>query len=165
MDRLADAVVGYLRAQVEAGAAAIQLFDSWVGALSPHDYETSVMPAVSRILGGLEDLNIPRIHFGVVTGELLPLMATAGTDVMGIDWRVPLDVGRERVHGRAVQGNLDPTTVFAPWNVVEDKARDVLVRGGGKGHVFNLGHGVMPETDPDVLTRLVEFVHGWTPDD
>lgn len=165
MDRLADAVLAYLRAQVSAGAAAIQLFDSWVGALSPQDYEASVKPAVAHILGGLEDLRVPRIHFGVVTGELLPHMAATGTDVMGIDWRVPLDVGRERVGGRAVQGNLDPTSVFAPWNVVEDKARDVLIRGGGEGHVFNLGHGVMPETDPDVLTRLVDFVHGWKPDE
>jgi uroporphyrinogen decarboxylase len=163
MDRLAEAVLGYLRAQVAAGAAAIQLFDSWIGALSPQDYERYVAPSVTRILGGLEDLGVPRIHFGVVTGELLPQMAAAGADVMGIDWRVPLDIGRERVGGRAVQGNLDPTVVFAPWPVVEEKARDVLERGGGTGHVFNLGHGVLPETDPSVLERLVEFVHTWQP--
>jgi len=163
MDRLAEAVLGYLRAQVAAGAAAVQLFDSWIGALSPQDYERYVAPSVTRILGGLEDLGVPRIHFGVVTGELLPQMAAAGADVMGIDWRVPLDIGRERVGGRAVQGNLDPTVVFAPWPVVEEKARDVLERGGGTGHVFNLGHGVLPETDPSVLERLVEFVHTWQP--
>lgn len=164
MDRLSDAVLAYLRAQIAAGALAVQLFDSWVGVLSPDDYERSVMPAVSRILGGLEDLNVPRIHFGVVTGELLGQMASAGADVMGIDWRVPLDVGRERVGGRPVQGNLDPTVLFAPWSVIEDKARDVLRRGGGTGHIFNLGHGVLPETDPDVLTRLAQLVHAWTPD-
>ena len=164
MDRLAEAVLAYMQAQVDAGASALQLFDSWVGALSPSDYTRYVMPSVSRILGGLESSGAPRIHFGVVSGELLPLMSEAGADVVGVDWRVPLDEGRKRVGGKAVQGNLDPTSVFAPWDVVEAKVIDVLERGEGKGHVFNLGHGVLPETDPDVLARIVETVHSWEPD-
>lgn len=163
MDRLAEAVLAYMQAQVDAGASALQLFDSWVGALSPADYKRYVMPSVSRILGGLEASGAPRIHFGVVSGELLPLMSEAGADVVGIDWRVPLDEGRNRTGGKAVQGNLDPTTVLAPWDVIEPKVVDVLERGGGAGHVFNLGHGVLPETDPDVLKRIVDTVHGWEP--
>ena len=164
MDRLAEAVLAYMQAQVDAGASALQLFDSWVGALSPADYKRYVMPSVSRILGGLESSGAPRIHFGVVSGELLPLMSEAGADVVGIDWRVPLDEGRKRSGGKAVQGNLDPTSVFAPWEVIEAKVTDVLERGGGQGHVFNLGHGVLPETDPDVLARIVDTVHAWDPE-
>jgi uroporphyrinogen decarboxylase len=165
MERLSDAVLAYLRAQVHAGAAAIQLFDSWVGSLAPNDYSIHVLPWVQRILKGLRDLDVPRIHFGVVTGELLGLMSGAGTDVIGIDWRVPLDEGRRRAGGIPVQGNLDPVVCLAPWDVVEAHALEVLRAGGGRGHVFNLGHGVLPETDPDTLTRLVDLVHSWTPDD
>ena len=169
MDRLAEAVLAYMQAQVVAGASAVQLFDSWVGALSPADYERYVMPSVTRILGGLAASGAPRIHFGVVSGELLPLMSAAGADVVGVDWRVPLDEGRRRASStpdgpKAVQGNLDPTAVFAPWDVLHTKVLDVLERGGGSGHVFNLGHGVLPETNPDVLARIVETVHGWEPD-
>lgn len=160
MERLADAVIAQLRAQIEAGASAVQLFDSWAGTLSPGDYTTSVMPATARIFEALADLGVPRIHFGVTTGELLPLMAKAGADVVGVDWRVPLDEARARIGGGfSVQGNLDPTVVLAPWPVIEDRVRDVLRRGGGRGHVFNLGHGVLPETDPGVLARIVELVH------
>jgi len=160
LDRLADMAVATLRAQVEAGAAAVQLFDSWAGALSPLDYRRSVLPASAKVLGALADLGVPRIHFGVGTGELLPLMAEAGADVVGVDWRVPLDEARRRVGpGRALQGNLDPATCLGPWEAVEAETRDVLRRGGGTGHVFNLGHGVLPETDPDVLARVVELVH------
>lgn len=164
MDKLADAVLAYLRAQVAAGASAVQLFDSWVGALSPVDYIAQVQPAVTKILSGLADLNVPRIHFGVVTGELLVPMRTAGADVMGVDWRVPLDAARERL-GETVplQGNLDPTVLLAPWDVIAAKAADVLERGSGGPHIFNLGHGVLPETDPSQIERLVEFVHGWSP--
>ncbi|MFN2388900.1 MAG: uroporphyrinogen decarboxylase [Actinomycetota bacterium] len=165
MDRLAEAVLGYLRAQVDAGAQAVQLFDSWVGCLSPYDYATYAAPAVQRILTGLADLGAPRIHFGVGTGELLSLMADAGADVMGVDWRVPLDAARRRLGpARAVQGNLDPALCLAPWDVLEERAREVLARGGGRGHIFNLGHGVLPRTDPDRLARLVELVHAWEPD-
>jgi uroporphyrinogen decarboxylase len=164
MDRLTDLTVAYLRAQVRAGAAALQLFDSWSGALSPHDYRTHVLPWVRRIFAGLGDLGVPRILFGVGTGELLGLMASAGPEVVGVDWRVPLDVARTRVGNRpALQGNLDPAACLAPWDVVEAQATDVLRRGSGRGHVFNLGHGVLPQTDPEILTRVVELVHRWRP--
>jgi uroporphyrinogen decarboxylase len=157
---LADMALASLRAQVDAGASAVQLFDSWAGALSPDDYARFVLPASRAVLGGLADLGVPRIHFGVGTGELLPLMAEAGADVVGVDWRVPLDAARRRLGpGVAVQGNLDPAVCLAPWEVVEAEARAVLVRGGGRGHVFNLGHGVLPDTDPAVLERLVALVH------
>ena len=153
----------YLRAQLDAGAAAVQLFDSWVGDLPPEDYRRHVAPYTERILGGLSS-DAPRIVFGVGTGELLPLMASQGADVVGVDWRVPLDDARSRVgDGVALQGNLDPALCLAPWNVLRDRALDVLERGGGRGHVFNLGHGVHPDTDPDALKRLVELVHAWEP--
>ena len=164
LDRLAGYASVTLRAQIEAGAYAVQLFDSWAGVLSPVDYETFVLPASRRVLASLADLDVPRIHFGVGTGELLRLMGEAGAEVVGVDWRVPLDVARERVGpGRALQGNLDPTACLAPWPVVEAATIDVLRRGGGAGHIFNLGHGVLPETDPDVLHRIVDLVHSWEP--
>jgi uroporphyrinogen decarboxylase len=162
MDRLSESVLRYLRAQVEAGAQAIQLFDSWAGHLAADDYVVHVKPWVDRILDGIE--GVPRIHFGVGTGELISTMSER-TDVMGIDWRIPIDVGRERSGGKPVQGNLDPALCLAPWDVIETKTLDILRRGGGTGHVFNLGHGVLPETDPDVLKRLVDLVHSWSPDD
>ena len=160
-DRLADLAVASLRAQVAAGCAAIQLFDSWAGALSPADYRRHVVPATTKVLAGLADLGVPRIHFGVGTGELLGLMAEAGADVVGVDWRVPLAEARRRIGpGRAVQGNLDPVTCLAPWDVVAEAARAVLADAGpGPGHVFNLGHGVLPTTEPDTLARLVDLVH------
>jgi uroporphyrinogen decarboxylase len=160
LDRLADLAIASLRAQVAAGASAIQLFDSWVGALSPDVYEEHVMPASAKVFAGIADLGVPRIHFGVGTGELLPLMGAAGADVVGVDWRVPLDVARQRVPGKAVQGNLDPAVCLAPWDVVAERTRDVLRRNGGRpGHVFNLGHGVLPELDPGVLAEVVALVH------
>ncbi len=161
MDRLSSAVLAYLRAQVEAGARAVQLFDSWAGALSPGDYEEHVLPSSRAVLEGLADLGVPRIHFGVGTGELLPLMRDAGADVVGVDWRVPLDVAWDRIgHEAAIQGNLDPAAVLASWDVLRGKALDVLGGAGGRpGHVFNLGHGVLPETSPDTLRRLVDLVH------
>jgi uroporphyrinogen decarboxylase len=164
MDRLTEATSAYLRYQVETGAAAVQLFDSWAGALGVEDYRDHVLPWSRRILDGLAGLGVPRIHFGVGTAHLLELMREAGPDVVGLDWRVPLDEGWSRVgHDVAVQGNLDPAALLAPWEVVERKAADVLRRAGGRpGHVFNLGHGVLPETDPDNLARLVEFVHATT---
>ena len=161
MDRLADISLAFLRAQVEAGASAVQLFDSWAGALSAADYAAYVLPASTRIFAGLADLGVPRIHFGVGTGELLGLMAGAGADVVGVDFHLPLDEGVRRIGpGKAVQGNLDPAVVLAPWEVVEARTRDVLARAPETGHVFNLGHGVLPETDPDVLKRVVDLVHG-----
>ena len=157
--RLAALAAAYLRVQVDAGVSAVQLFDSWVGTLSAEDYTRYVLPHSKAVLAAVPD--VPRIHFGVGTGELLGLMGDAGADVVGVDWRVPLDDAAKRVGpGRAVQGNLDPATVFAPWPVVAERVRDVLRRGAlAEGHVFNLGHGVFPETDPDVLTRIVELVH------
>ncbi len=158
--RLADIALASLRAQVEAGASAVQLFDSWAGAVSAADYEAYVLPASRRIFDGLADLGVPRLHFGVGTGELLPLMAQAGADVVGVDFHVALDEGARRVgDGKAVQGNLDPAAVLAPWETVAQRTRDVLARAPETGHVFNLGHGVLPETDPDVLRRVVDLVH------
>lgn len=165
MDRLSEAILAYLRAQVAAGASAIQLFDSWVGHLSADDYRSFVLPGVERILSGLEGTGVPRIHFGVGTAHLLEHMAGAGVEVMGIDWRVGLDEARRRLGTEiALQGNLDPALCLAPWDAVEDRVTETLRRGGGIGHVFNLGHGVLPETDPDVLKRIVEHVHRWQPD-
>jgi uroporphyrinogen decarboxylase len=161
LDRLASLCLAFLRVQIDAGVQAVQLFDSWAGALAPVDYERAVLPASRRVLEGLADAGVPRIHFGVGTGELLELMACAGADVVGVDWHVPLDVARQRLGpGVAVQGNLEPAVCLAPWDVVAERARDVLRRNGGRpGHVFNLGHGVLPETDPDILRRLVDLVH------
>ncbi|MFC4586957.1 uroporphyrinogen decarboxylase [Sphaerisporangium corydalis] len=161
MGRLTDITLAYLRLQADAGASAIQLFDSWVGAVAPEDYREFVLPYTSRIFAGLADLDVPRIHFGVGTGELLGLLGEAGADVVGVDWRVPLDEAARRVGpGKALQGNLDPAILFAPWEVVERRARDVLTRGeAAEGHVFNLGHGVPPTTDPGQLGRLTDLVH------
>jgi uroporphyrinogen decarboxylase len=160
LDRLADMAIASLLAQVEAGASAIQLFDSWAGALSPDVYRDLVMPASAKVLAALEASGVPRIHFGVGTGELLSLMGEAGADVVGVDWRVPLDVARQRVPHHAVQGNLDPAVCLAPWEVVADRTRDVLRRNAGRpGHIFNLGHGVLPELDPGVLQEVVDLVH------
>jgi uroporphyrinogen decarboxylase len=161
MERLSDLAIVSLRSQIENGAVALQIFDSWAGTLSAPDYEKYVLPHSQRVFAEVADLNVPRIHFGVGTGELLGLMAKAGADVVGVDWRVPLDVARTRVPANiALQGNLDPALAFAPWDVVEEATRDVLRRNGGNpAHIFNLGHGVMPETDPTVLERVVELVH------
>jgi uroporphyrinogen decarboxylase len=161
MARLTDLAVASLRSQVDAGAAAVQLFDSWAGALSPPTYERFVLPHSRAVFDAVADLGVPRIHFGVGTGELLGLMADAGADVVGVDWRVPLDVARHRVRpGTALQGNLDPAVCLAPWGVVAEATRDVLARNAGHpGHVFNLGHGVLPETDPAILEQVVALVH------
>jgi len=161
MDRLSALAVASLRSQVEAGAQAIQLFDSWAGSLSPDEYARFALPATRRVLAEVADLGVPSILFGVGTGELLGAMSTAGSDVVGVDWRVPLDDARRRVGHCAVQGNLDPALCGAPWPVVADAARDVLSRGaaGGDGHIFNLGHGVLPETDVGILTAVVDLVH------
>jgi uroporphyrinogen decarboxylase len=161
MDRLADLSIAFLRTQVGAGADAVQLFDSWAGCLSPREYERFALPATRKVLEGLSDMAVPSILFGVGTGELLGLMAGAGAEVVGIDWRVPLDEARRRVGpSRAVQGNLDPAVCLAPWEVVQAEAREVLARAGDlPGHVFNLGHGVLPETDPGILAAVVDLVH------
>jgi len=161
LDALATLSLGFLSAQVAAGAAAVQLFDSWAGALAPADYRDRVLPHSRRVLEGMAGADVPRIHFGVGTAQLLELMASAGADVVGVDWRVPLGEARRRVGPeRAVQGNLDPAACLAGWPVAERLTRRVLEEAGTEpGHVFNLGHGVLPETDPAVLERVVELVH------
>ncbi|MGA9159953.1 MAG: uroporphyrinogen decarboxylase [Actinomycetota bacterium] len=158
MGALAALARSHLLAQIEAGAQAVQLFDSWVGALSPSDYARSVQPWVRRVLEGLP---VPSIHFGVGTGELLTLMRDAGGDTIGVDWRVPLDRAWDRIGlDRAIQGNLDPSICTASWDSVEPAAIEVLDRAAGRdGHVFNLGHGVLPQTSPQNLQRLVDLVH------
>ncbi len=162
-ERLAAITLEFLRVQVRAGASAVQLFDSWAGALSEVDYRRYVAPHSAAVLSGVaaEFPDVPRIHFGVGTAELLPAMAQAGATVVGVDWRTPLDVASQRIGPSfAVQGNLDPATLFAPWPVVETEVRRVLREGSAApGHIFNLGHGVLPDTDPDVLTRVVALVH------
>ena len=161
MERLADMAVASLRSQIDCGASAIQLFDSWAGALSPPVYERCVLPFSRRVFEGVADTGVPRIHFGVSTGEILHLMADAGADVIGVDWRVPLDVARRRLGPDTIlQGNLDPAVCLGPLDVVEAEVADVLRRNGDHpGHIFNLGHGVLPETDPAVLAHVVDQVH------
>ena len=161
MERLAEITLASLRGQVARGASAVQLFDSWAGALHPADYARYVRPHSRRIFEGLADLGVPRIHFGVTTGELLGAMADVGPDVVGVDWRVPLERARQRVpDGVGLQGNLEPAVALGPWELVEERVRDVLAAAGGRAdHVFNLGHGVLPETDPGVLERVVELIH------
>lgn len=161
MDRLADLAIASITSQVRAGAAAAQLFDSWAGALHPAHYEKYVMGASTKVMAAIAELGVPSIHFGVNTGELLGLMADTGADVVGVDWRVPLDAARSRVPTRcALQGNLDPALVLAGSEVAIAGAADVLRRNDGHpGHVFNLGHGVLPSSDPAVLEALVDWVH------
>lgn len=161
LDRLAEITGAFLKVQIEAGASAVQLFDSWVGALAPADYRRSVLPASAKVFDAVASYGVPRIHFGVGTGELLGLMGEAGADVVGVDWRVPMDEAARRVGpGKALQGNLDPAVLFAPTEVVEAKTQEVLDAAAGlEGHIFNLGHGVMPTMAADALTRLVEYVH------
>nr|WP_308129253.1 uroporphyrinogen decarboxylase [Actinoplanes polyasparticus] len=161
LSRLADITLAFLRTQIDAGVSAVQLFDSWAGALSEADYREHVLPHSARVLQGLADAGVPRIHFGVGTAVLLRAMGEAGADVVGVDWRTPLDQATGIVGpDRSLQGNLDPAILFAGWDVVRREADRVLAQGrAAPGHVFNLGHGVMPETDPDILTRLVAHVH------
>jgi uroporphyrinogen decarboxylase len=164
MEKLADTFTRYALAQAAAGADVIQLFDSWVGAVSPADYDEFVAPASGRILASLAQAGIPTIHFGTGAATLLRSMTAVGGDVIGLDWRIGLDDGWALVgHDRAVQGNLDPTLLLGPWERIEAQARDVLARADGRpGHIFNLGHGVLPSTDPDLLGRLVRLVHEQT---
>jgi uroporphyrinogen decarboxylase len=159
MQKLADCFGSYVAAQARAGADVVQLFDSWVGALSPTDYEEFVAPWSAQILAAA---GVPTIHFGTGASTLLPAMAQAGGDVIGLDWRIALDDGWAVVgEERGVQGNLDPAVLLGPWERVESAARDVLDRAAGRpGHIFNLGHGVLPGTDPDQVTRLTELVQG-----
>jgi len=160
METLVEVLSRYLRAQVAAGADVIQLFDSWAGALAPDDYSRAVLPYTARIFAALDGLDVPRIHFATGNPLLLPAMARAGAEAVSVDWRVPLDeaailIGPER----AIQGNLDPGICLAPFDIVAAAARDVLRRAGGRpGHIFNLGHGVLPQTEADTLARLAALV-------
>ena len=158
----ADIAGEFLKAQIEAGASAIQLFDSWVGSLSEQQYVRRVAPHSKRVFSHLRGYDVPKVHFGVGSGEVLRAMHGIGADVMGVDWRIPLDLAEERLGGGVpLQGNIDPALLGAPWHVLEAHVRDVMARGeSAPSHVVNLGHGVPPETDPDVLTRIVELVHG-----
>jgi uroporphyrinogen decarboxylase len=159
LQRLADIAAASLRAQVEAGAQAVQIFDSWIGALSAPDYEQFVAPAVRRLFAAIQDLDVPTIIFGLGTGHLLESMAASGASAVGLDWRVPLVQGASRLgEGVALQGNLDPAACLAPWEVAHQRTLDVLEQAPKQGYVFNLGHGVMPETPPETLTRIVELV-------
>lgn len=163
--RLADLSAMFLRVQIEAGASAIQLFDSWAGSLSAADYARSVQPHSARVFAQVAEFDVPRIHFGVGTGELLKLFGEAGADVVGVDWRVPLAEASRRIGPKyAVQGNLDPALLAAPWPVLADRVRSVITSGAAApGHTFNLGHGVPPTADPGVLGRIVDLVHGEGP--
>ena len=164
MRKIAGISAAYLEVQVGAGASAVQLFDSWAGALTPADYRAFVMPHSARVLERAGALGVPRIHFGVGTANLLGLMGEAGADVVGVDWRTPLADAIPLVGDRAVQGNLDPTLVFAPTDVMTARAAEIIEAGrAAKGHIFNLGHGVIPSTDPDQLKRLTEFVQSYVP--
>ncbi|MGI8523751.1 MAG: uroporphyrinogen decarboxylase [Nocardioides sp.] len=160
MRKIAQISTTHLEVQVRAGASAIQLFDSWAGALTPEDYRASVLPHSARVLAAAGEWDVPRIHFGVNTAHLLTPMAEAGADVVGVDWRTPLEWAIGQVGDRVVQGNLDPTLVFAPPEVMTARAAAILETGrAARGHIFNLGHGVIPSTDPDQLARLTDFVH------
>ena len=166
LDRLADYAIESLRSQVAAGASAVQIFDSWAGAVGPDDYRSYVLPSLGRILSSLADLGVPRTVSGVGSSELLGMWAEAGADVVSVDSSITLDEARRRTGDAvALQGNLDPWAVaLAPWDVVEQKTLAVLQSNAGRpGHVFNLGHGIRPETDPDTIQRVVDLVHEWRP--
>jgi uroporphyrinogen decarboxylase len=161
LSRLAVIAREFLRVQIEAGVAAVQLFDSWAGTLSRADYQCYVLPHSRSVLAPLAEARTPRIHFGVGTGEFLDLVRAAGADVVGVDWRIPLDVAARRIGpDPVVQGNLDPALLLADWPVLEREVRRIVAEGrAATGHIFNLGHGVLPDTDPGVITRVVELVH------
>ena len=165
MQKLATTMTGYLQAQVGAGASAVQIFDSWVGALAPEDYESRVAPHTRAMFDELQSLGVPRIHFGTGTAGLLELIAATGPDIVSLDWRIALDDGWKRVGlDRGVQGNLDPAVLLAPADIVRTRTIDVLRRAAGRpGHIFNLGHGVPPEATIENLQLLVETVHSWVP--
>ena len=162
MAKIGQIAATYLEVQVAAGASAVQLFDSWAGALTPDDYERFVVPSSREVLRHAGTLGVPRIHFGVGTANLLGLMGDAGADVVGVDWRTPLGTAVPLVGDRSVQGNLDPTLVFAPTEVMLERAGEIIEAGrAARGHIFNLGHGVIPSTNPDQLARLTDFVQAY----
>ncbi|HZY95079.1 MAG TPA: uroporphyrinogen decarboxylase [Candidatus Bathyarchaeia archaeon] len=160
LDSLSEMVSSYLLAQIKAGVDAVQLFDSWVGCLSPTDYQQFVLPFTKKIFERLGDQGVPRIHFGVGTGGLLESMSQFQSDVIGVDWRIPIDEAWARIRDQGIQGNLDPGTLLGDWKLVETRTREILGRVNNRpGHIFNLGHGVLPETNPEQLRKLVGLVH------
>ncbi|MFR9709647.1 uroporphyrinogen decarboxylase [Paenibacillus sp. MB22_1] len=165
MDKLGDMVITYLRAHVESGGKAFQLFDSWVGALAPKDFQRYVLPTITRIFAELQDLDVPKIYFpGVSSGELLPTLTDIAADTIGLDWRVSISEGRRRTGGKfAMQGNLDPYVLTAPMDVIKAQAKEIIDDGlNAPGYVFNLGHGLFPEVSLDKLRELTEFVHEYS---
>lgn len=164
MEKLTDAMTSYLQAQIQAGVDAVQLFDSWIGCLNSQDYDQYVLPHSRRIFRALESTAVPKIHFGTGTSDLLESMKRAGGDVIGVDWRIPIDVAWQRLgHDMAIQGNLDPAVLLADSDLVKSRAENILKRvGSTPGHIFNLGHGMLPDTNPQSVIDLVEFVHGAT---
>jgi uroporphyrinogen decarboxylase len=161
MTKLADTLASFLLAQVRAGAQVVQLFDSWVGCLSPSDYREYALPYTRKVCQALESEKVPIIHFGTGTAGLLSLMREAGGNVLGADWRLALDDAWNRIGpGAGIQGNLDPLTLMAPWSVLKQKAAEILALAGGRpGHIFNLGHGILPSTPFDSIKALADFVH------
>lgn len=160
LDRLADLIVAYLRKQVEAGADAVQVFDSWVGCLGPSEYERHVLPATRKVFEGILGLDVPSIHFGTMNATIFDLAASAGGDVLGVDWRMPLSEARRRQPDRAVQGNLDPVALLGDVGALDRMIDEVLASAGSAlGHIFNLGHGILPETPPENVGHLVDAVH------
>ncbi len=160
LDRLADAMIVYLRAQAAAGAQALMLFESWGGLLGPHDFRNVALPPVKRIFEGLEDLGVPLIYFANNCGTMLDIVSELPVHVVGLDWRVPLAGARGLLPGKAIQGNLDPAVLFAPKAALEKRIDEILADAGpAPGHIFNLGHGIWPEVDPDAVKRLVDYVH------
>ena len=164
MDRLANMIIVYMRAQIRAGASAIQIFDSWVGSLSPSDFQEYVLPTMQKIFAGLQDLDVPLVYFGVTTADLLPLMRETGASVIGVDWRTSVHAARARIgNGIALQGNLDPAVLLGPWPEVERRARAIIDAGiQHPGFIFNLGHGVLKMVEVDQLQRLTQFVHEYS---
>jgi uroporphyrinogen decarboxylase len=163
MSKLAQVIADYLTAQVAAGAQAVQLFDSWVGALSPEDYREYVLPYSQSIFQALQGTGVPTIHFGTGTASLLPLMREAGGSVIGVDWQTPLDWAWQRLEHRvAMQGNLDPVALFAPEPERNRRVERILRQANGRpGHIFNLGHGILPETPVENVKQVVDLVHQW----
>ena len=161
MQKLATAMAAFLRAQIRSGVDAVQLFDSWIGCLSPQDYREYVLPYSRRVFKDLEATGVPRIHFGTGASTLLECMKEAGGDVFGVDWRIPIDQAWERLgHDVAIQGNLDPAALLADTSFIKSRAKDILIRTkGALGHIFNLGHGILPETPVQNAVELVKFVH------
>jgi len=167
MNKFSDTIKTYLKAQVAAGAQVVQLFDSWIGCLSPSDYRDYVLPHTQAIFRELRNEGIQSIHFGTGTAGLLPLMAEAGGDIVGVDWRIALDSAWQCIgSGTGIQGNLDPVALLAPWDILKPKAKEILDAAGGRpGHIFNLGHGILPSTPEDTVRALTDFVHEYSLDE